>query len=139
MIFGRYHPKQTCARVFLNPSHDRQVYSFYRTKYVVVNKVECVIHLRYDHDKSVFYIAHIRWYVPIFLFHNRNNQKIWNFHNELFTLKCVPVQSFKSKFATQLFWCSWEVHDIVLKNTVKMRYFGTNIMAARTLSRVSSV
>jgi hypothetical protein len=59
----------------------------------------------------------------MFLFQDRNNEKIWNFHSELFLsrpLYIVLRQSSKLSFR--------DVHEgdygIVLQNTIKMQYLG---------------
>ncbi len=60
----------------------------------------------------------------MFLFQDRNNKKIWNFDNEVFSLMPFTVQIFKSKISFR------DVpegnHGIFLKNTVKMEYPGNN-------------
>jgi len=43
----------------------------------------------------------------MFVFLDRDNEKIWNFHNKLLPLSPVSVQSFKSKFEHQFSSCSW--------------------------------
>ena len=37
----------------------------------------------------------------MFVFQNRSNQKIWNFHSNLFSLTSIRVQNFKSNFENQ--------------------------------------
>ena len=64
-----------------------------------------------------------------------NDEKIWNIHNKLFSLKSISMQSFESKFENQFFWHPWGgLWHSFLKNTVKVQYVRSNKLAVRTFS-----
>ena len=72
----------------------------------------------------------------MFLSQTRSNQKIWNIHNKLFSLRPIYMQSLRRKLKTHFFWCSWGGPRLFPKYIVKMLYLSSKKLSARPLFRI---